>query len=138
MRMRPPSLGRGLHGLILGFPVTLFSLGLITDVTYLKTAELQWSNFSAWSIVGGLIFGGLAFLWSLFDLIRARSLWLYVYSISLFLMCVLGLINAFKHSQDGWSSVGALGVSLSVLCCGLALVAGLVRYSGISEEGTVR
>ena len=36
---------------------------------------------------------------------------------------VLGLVNAFKHSQDAWSSVGAFGLTLSILSALLALAA---------------
>ena len=56
-------LGRAIQGLILSFPVALFSLGTATDAAYLRTAQMQWSNFSSWAIVGGLVFGGAAFVW---------------------------------------------------------------------------
>ena len=48
----------------------------------------------------------------------------------------LGLINAFKHSQDAWSSVGALGLILSILCAVLAVVAGVLVFSdfGLRED----
>ncbi|WP_409020851.1 DUF2231 domain-containing protein [Brevundimonas vesicularis] len=138
MLTRSISLARGAHGLLLGFPVALFSLGLATDITYLRTEELQWSNFSSWAIVGALVFGAVVVLWSLIDLIRVGGRWHLVYSLLLLTACVLGLVNAFKHSQDGWSSVGTLGVTLSALCCLLALVAGLVRYSGALDEGDAR
>jgi uncharacterized membrane protein len=41
-----------LHGLLLAFPVALFTFALLTDIAYLQTAEIQWSNFSSWLIVG--------------------------------------------------------------------------------------
>lgn len=138
MLTRPISAARGVHGLLLAFPVALFTLALATDVTYLKTEELQWSNFSSWAIAGGLVFGAVVVLWSLIDLIRLGGRWHLVYSLLLLAMCGLGLVNAFKHSQDGWSSVGTLGVTLSALCCLLALVAGWVRYCGALDEGDRR
>lgn len=132
------SFGRGLHGLVLAFPVALFTQAMLTDIAYLQTTELQWSNFSAWAIVGGLVFGGIAFLWSLLEVIRVRSVSRILYSTLLLLMCLLGLVNAFKHSQDGWSSVGTLGMTLSVLCCLLAVIAGLLRYAGSLHVGVAR
>src|SRR3546814_8483037 len=52
-------------------------------------------------------------------------------------MWIAGLVNAFKHSQDAWSSVGSLGLTLSVVSTLAALVAGWVAYSGgRSEEHT--
>ncbi|EKY26821.1 DUF2231 domain-containing protein [Brevundimonas naejangsanensis] len=131
--------GRAVQGLILSFPVALFSLGTATDAAYLRTAEIQWSNFSSWAIVGGLMFGGAAFVWSLIDLAWGRrGVLRFLYSGALGALCVVGLTNAFKHSQDGWSSVGAFGFTLSVLCCALALSAGWMRYSGMLDEEASR
>ena len=48
---------------------------------------------------------------------------------ALALAWVLGLINAFKHSQDAWSSVGAFGLTLSILSTVLILIAGWLAYS---------
>lgn len=131
--------GRALQGLILSVPVALFSLGTATDAVYLRTAQMQWSNFSSWAIVGGLVFGGAAFVWSLIDLAWGRrGVSRFLYSGVLGALCLVGLANAFKHSQDGWSSVGALGVTLSALCCVLALIAGWLRYSGMLDEEASR
>jgi uncharacterized membrane protein len=133
---------RGLHtvhSLVLAFPIALFSAGLVADIAYLRTAEIQWTNFAAWLIVGALVFGGVAAAWALASLVialrspqRTRRL---IYFGVLAAMWLLGLVNAFKHSQDGWSSVGALGVILSILCTVLALVAGVMAYTPtISRE----
>lgn len=133
---------RGLHtvhSLVLAFPIALFSAGLVADIAYLRTAEIQWTNFAAWLIVGALVFGGIAAAWALASLVialrspqRTRRL---IYFGVLAAMWLLGLVNAFKHSQDGWSSVGALGVILSILCTVLALVAGVMAYTPtISRE----
>ena len=61
-----------------------------------------------------------------------------LYPALLAVMWVLGLINIFKHSQDGWSSVGAFGLILSILCALLALAAGFVSYSGLAEREVAR
>ena len=37
---------RPLHRLLLAFPVALFTFALFTDIAYLRTAEMQWSNLS--------------------------------------------------------------------------------------------
>lgn len=36
---------RPLHWLLLAFPIALFTFALFTDIAYLKTAEVQWTNF---------------------------------------------------------------------------------------------
>ena len=122
-----------LHAILLGFPIALFCGAVATDIAFLRTAEMQWSNFSAWLISGGLLFGGLVLVWALVSLVlgwrgteRLRRL---IYAGVLAVMWVLGLINIFKHSQDGWSSVETFGLVLSTLCALLALVAGLIAHT---------
>ncbi len=126
------------HALVLAFPIALFSSGLVADIAYLRTAEIQWTNFAAWLNAGALVFGGLVAAWSLVTLLinlkstgKGRRV---IYFVVLAAMWVLGLINAFKHSQDGWSSVGTLGLILSILCTLLALIAGFIAYSGLGTR----
>ncbi|CAN5147353.1 hypothetical protein BH10PSE2_BH10PSE2_06240 [soil metagenome] len=133
---------RAVEGLLLAFPIALFTTGLATDIAYLKTAEVQWTNFSSWMITGALVFGGFAAALGLFSLVlglrgpdrNARA----AYFGTLVLMWVLGLVNAFKHSQDGWSSVGGVGLTLSILCSLLALIAGILAFSGLTAREIVR
>ncbi|RYD43761.1 MAG: hypothetical protein EOP63_08480 [Sphingomonadales bacterium] len=104
------------------------------EITYLKSAEMQWSNFSAWLIVGALVFGAPVLLWAAIGLFRSRRdperTRALVYFLLLLVMWIAGLINAFKHSQDAWSSVGAAGVTLSIVSTLTALAAGWIAYSG--------
>ena len=127
-----------LHAILLSFPIALFASGLISDITYLRTSEIQWTNFSSWLIAGALVFGGLVLAWSLISLVlgwrgteRQPRL---IYAGVLAVMWILGLINAFKHSQDGWSSVEAFGLILSILCTLLALAAGVIAFSNRGRE----
>jgi len=137
-RYLPTGAPHPLHAILLGFPIALFTSGLVSDIAYLRTAEIQWTNFSAWLIAGGLVFGGLVLAWALISLVlgwrgterRPRI----VYAAVLAVMWVLGLINALKHSQDGWSSVGAFGLILSLLCTLLALAAGVIAFSSRERE----
>lgn len=121
------------HALLLSFPVALFPAALLTDIAYLRTAQIQWTNFSSWLIAGALVFGGLVLAWAALSLLfgwrgpnRISRL---IYLAVLAAMWILGLLNAFKHSQDAWSSVGAFGLTLSILCTVLALAAGVIAYS---------
>lgn len=130
------------HAILLGFPIALFTAGMVSDITYLRTAEIQWTNFSSWLITGGLVFGGLVLAWALGALAvhwrgRPRTPRL-IYLGVLAGMMLLGLINAFKHSQDGWASVGGFGLMLSILCTLLALAAGVIAYSGVMSREVVR
>lgn len=130
------------HAILLSFPIALFSSALVTDIVYLRTAELQWTNFSAWLISGALLFGGLVLAWALISLLldfkgpgRRRNL---IYFGVLAAMWILGLVNILKHSQDGWSSVGGFGLGLSILCTLLALAAGIIAHSNFWTREVAR
>jgi len=124
-----------LHALLLGFPIALFTGALFSDITYLNSAEMQWSNFSAWLITFALVFGGPVLLWSLWSLVRRGNRGpVRFYFSFVAVMWVLGLLNAFQHSRDAWSSVGTFGLVLSLACTVLALAAGWVGYSTGNRE----
>jgi uncharacterized membrane protein len=132
----PPTQRYGLHPLhaiLLSFPIALFVAALLSDITYLNTAEIQWSNLSQWAIAGALLFGAPVVVWAVFGWLRSRNSLGYrrstIYLGAVAAMWLLGLINAFKHSQDVWSSVGVTGVVLSLLCAALALLAGWIGHS---------
>lgn len=122
-----------LHGILLSFPIALFTGAVVTDIAYLNTAEMQWTNFSSWLIAGGLAFGALVVVWALVDAGLARKTGglrgALVYPGVLAIMWILGLFNAFQHSRDAWSSVGALGLTLSILSALLALFAGWLLHA---------
>lgn len=128
-----------LHAIFLAFPIAMFTGALASDVAYLNTAEIQWSNFSSWFLVGALIFGGFAALWALIAWAtgrrggRSRRL---VFFVVVAAMWVVGLFNAFQHSHDAWASVGTTGLLLSILSTILALVAGWIGYSA-SRDGDI-
>ena len=122
-----------LHAILLAFPIALFSAALVSDITYLNTAEIQWTNFSAWLITGGLVFGAPALLWALILLIRRGSTGgrdTLVYFLLVAVMWIAALINAFQHSRDAWSSVGTTGLILSIVSTLAALAAGWVGHGG--------
>jgi uncharacterized membrane protein len=136
--VEPKQAVRGLHGLLLSFPVALFTAAVFTDIAYLRSAEIQWTNFSAWLIAGAMVFCGVVAAWALVRLVvgfagPARLRLIIEFGV-LALLFVLGLVNSFKHSQDGWSSVGAFGLTLSILCAILALIAGFLAFSATDRE----
>ena len=123
-----------LHAMLLAFPLALYSSALLSDITYLNTAVVQWTNFSSWLIAGADVFAGLVLAWALIGLFvgrtskaRGRGL---IYLALVALMFVTGLVNAFQHARDGWDSVGTLGVTLSALSTLFALAAAWIAFSG--------
>lgn len=141
-RMTTGSAPHPVHAILLAFPIALFSSAVVTDIAYLRTAELQWTNFSAWLISGALLFGGLVLAWALISLVLgwrgAERIRRGIYAGLLAVMWILGLINIFKHSQDGWSSVETFGLVLSILCALLALAAGVLAFSNLGEREIAR
>lgn len=125
-----------IHAILLSFPVAFFAAALLSDITFLNSAEVQWSNFSQWAITGALILGAPVVIWAVVAKVRSHvsgvrnrpSIYLALVSG----MWLLGLINAFKHSQDAWSSVGPAGVLLSFLCSALAFAAAWIAHSTIA------
>ena len=57
--------------LLFPIPVVCFIGALLTDLTYMSNAVIEWLNFSEWLIAAGLVFGAFAALASLIELIAA-------------------------------------------------------------------
>ena len=123
-----------LHAILLAFPVALYPSALLTDITYLNTAEIQWTNFSSWLIAGADFFAGLVLAWALIGMVVGRARHTKgrrtLYLIVVAAMFALGVLNAFQHARDGWHSVGTLGLALSILCSILAFIAAFIAYGG--------
>lgn len=116
-----------LHAVLLAGTVPLFLGALLSDIAYFKTYQIQWSNFASWLIAGGLVFCGLALLFALVNLIRARNKTgrPLVYVLLLLATWVLGLFNAFEHAKDAWASMPGslvLSVIVTLLSCASAWV----------------
>lgn len=125
-----------LHAILLAGTVPLFLGALLSDIAYFRTYEIQWSNFSSWLIVGGLVFCGFALLFALVNLVRAahkkgRPL---VYFLLLLLAWVLGFINALEHAKDAWATMPS-GLILSVIVTLLVCVAAWIGLSSLRDGG---
>jgi uncharacterized membrane protein len=119
-----------LHAVLLAGIVPLFLGVLLCDWAYGSTYEIQWKNFASWLLVGALVYGGVALLWSLIDLVRAdrrggRPL---LYFLLLLTAWVLGFINALVHAKDAWASMPA-ALILSVIVALLAVAATVLGFT---------
>ena len=96
-----------LHATLLAGTVPLFLGALLSDIAYFNSFQIQWSNFAAWLIAGGLFFCGLALLFALANLIKAhpKSGRPLIYFLLLLCTWVLGLINAFEHAKDAMATM---------------------------------
>ena len=121
-----------LHAIFLAFPLPLFLGALLSDLAYRSSFHVQWINFAAWLIAGGLLAGAFTLLWALIDMRRigaARTARPKMYFVALLIMWVLGFINALVHAKDAWATMPA-GLYLSIVVTVLALAAAWIGYSG--------
>lgn len=128
------------HAILLAFPVALFVGAVVSDWAYLATAQIQWSNFSAWLITFGLVFSGGVLVWSLISAALHPRGWRGGRGIhlgALAVMAVCGFINILLHSRDAWYSVTALGLFFSLLTAAAALIAGWTGYRGFPRKETL-
>ncbi|MBB4039774.1 putative membrane protein [Microvirga flocculans] len=133
----PPSkasiAGHPIHPMLVPFPIVCFTGALATDIAYWRTADIMWSNFSAWLLTIGLLMGGLAALAGLVDFLGSRSVraqgpaWPHMIGNALVLG--LSLLNALIHSRDAWTSVVPTGLILSAMVVALMLVTGWLGWS---------
>ena len=61
-----------MHTAFWHFAMACFLGTFITDLTYWKTAEMTWANFSAWLLAAGLLLGVVAALVGLIDWLVGR------------------------------------------------------------------
>ena len=133
---RPARAIQPLHAVLLAATIPLLLGGLLSDIAYASSYEIQWSNFAAWLIAGGVVFAGLALLWALIDLVRAdrrrgRPL---IYFLLLLATFVLGLINSFVHARDAWGTMPD-GLILSAIVAVLAILATWLGFSSLRMGG---
>lgn len=121
------------HAMLASFPIAYFTGALLTDITYWKTAEMMWADFSAWLLFAGLLMGGLAALAELIDLLRnpllrhVSAAWLHM--IGTIVVLLLALLNSFIHSRDAWTSVVPTGLIVSALTLIAMLCTGWLGWS---------
>ncbi|MFC7333969.1 DUF2231 domain-containing protein [Rhodocista pekingensis] len=133
---RPVRAIQPLHAALLAATVPLFLGGLLSDIAYASTFQIQWSNFASWLIAGAMVFTGLALLWALVDLVRAgrhrqRAL---VYFLLLLATFALGFANALIHARDAWGTMPE-GLVLSAIVTLLAVLATGTGFSSLRAAG---
>ena len=112
-----------LYAMLLPIPVVSFIGALLTDLAYLNSGgNLLWLNFSSWLLAAGLLFGAIAGIVLLIDVVRGIRGWLPF--LLLLAAWIVELINSFVHARDGWTAVAGTGLILSIIGAVLVLIAG--------------
>ena len=119
--------GIPIHAMFVPFPIVCFIGALVTDIAYAQTANIQWSNFSAWLIAFGTLFAGIAAIFGAIDFFfgsQDRPAIGWVHMIGNLTLFVVALVNNFVHARDGWTSVVPTGLILSVISVLILFVTG--------------
>lgn len=115
--------------------VPLFLGAALSDYAYTASFQVQWINFAAWLLAGGLVFAGAALVWVGVDLLRGRRSRGHVaMALLLLALCVLGFIDSLVHARDAWASMPT-GLALSVVVAVLACVASWLAFAGVRAGG---
>jgi uncharacterized membrane protein len=111
--------GHPLSALLLPVPMVCFAGAFLTDLAYTNSdGTMMWLDFSSWLLAAGLLFGAVAALLLLIDIIRLpqiRNPFGWGALGLLILSLVVELINSFIHARDGWSAVVPAGQILSAI-----------------------
>jgi uncharacterized membrane protein len=121
-----------LHAVFLAGALPPFLGATLSDAAYASTFEIQWLNFAAWLLVGGLLFSGVALLFALADLRRVGLRIRGAYVVALLATWIVGFFDALMHARDAWASMPAglvLSVIATLLAC-LAIGLGFVTLRG--------
>lgn len=116
---------RLLHPFFVSLGGALLMAALFTDYMYYCNSLVQWSNFSAWLITGGLVFALLAVIFLLIDVALGKAgpiSWLDFILVGA--AAILSIFNVLVHTRDAWTSVVPTGITLSAIVTILLLVAG--------------
>lgn len=123
---------------MLAVPTVCFVGTLFTDLAYWKSAEMMWADFSAWLVTTGVVFGFIAVVVWVIDLLRGpfvrAQLPPWPYAIAHLVALVLGTLNMLVHTRDAWTSVVPLGLTLSAVVAVILLVAGWMGRTAIYRE----
>jgi uncharacterized membrane protein len=120
------------HAALLAATIPPFLGGLLSDIAYAMSYEIQWSNFASWLVAGGVFLTGFVLLWAFIDLVRAdrRQKRQLVYFLVLLATFVLGFVNSLVHARDAWASM-PYGLILSAFVTVLAVLATWLGFSSL-------
>ncbi|MBZ5759061.1 MULTISPECIES: DUF2231 domain-containing protein [Rhizobium] len=120
------------------FALACFIGTMITDITYWRTAEMMWANFSAWLLTAGLMVGAVAALVCLVDFFVGRLVGVNrlsaIYVLGNGVALVLAIFNALIHSRDAWTSVVPMGLVLSAATLIVLILGGLLGRTPVYRQ----
>ena len=128
-----------IHLILVPIPIACFVGVLLSDLTYWRSADMMWADFSAWLVTVGVIVGFIAAIFGLVDFlsnrfIRAqRPAW--PHAIGNIVVLILATLNMLIHSRDAWTSVVPWGLTLSALVVLILLFTAWMGRSLVYRHG---
>ena len=133
-----PIPSRPLYGMLAQFPAVCFTLTLLTDIAFWRSANSFWQNFSAWLLFAGLVFGGVAVVVGIIEMLARRRTRLFrpgwAAIIAYVVVLLLAIANSFVHAGDGWTAVVPYGLALSAVTFVVMLLAAWLNRSVVSRR----
>ena len=127
------------HPFFISLGGTLLMAALFTDYMYSSNGLMQWSNFSAWLIIGGLVLALLSAIVLATEVALGRAGTIRRLDfILLAAAVVLSVVNVLVHTRDAWTSVVPTGITLSAIVTVLLLVAGIRGWTVTAPRAFVR
>lgn len=127
--VRPTATGP-VYRVLSAFPIAAFTLTVVTDLAYWRTANLLWLHFSEWLLFAGISFGVLAGIVRLVEAATGRVRLPFLYYVAGAAVLILATINNFLHTADGITAVMPWGLTASVLTVVAMLLAGVAGRIG--------
>ena len=117
---------RPVHPFFVGLGGALLMAALFTDYMYSHNSLIQWSNFSTWLILGGLVLALIAAIFLVIDVVLGWAgpiRWLDFGLLAA--AAILSIVNELVHTRDAWTTVVPTGITLSAIVAILLLIAGV-------------
>ena len=138
---RPVAKGGGhpILRILASFPIACFTCALLTDLAYVQTTKVMWTDFSAWLLAAGMAGGVVAAIVGLVSLLTdrrsrtQRSIW--TLTLGSLLVLVIAFVNNLVHSRDAWTSVMPTGLALSFVTVLLMLATAWFASSAGRRQG---
>jgi uncharacterized membrane protein len=127
---------RLLHPFFIGLGGALLMAALFSDYMYYSNSLIQWSNFSGWLILGGLVLALVAAIFLVIEVVLGRAgpiRW--PDFLLLAVAVVLSIFNELVHTRDAWTTVVPTGITLSAIVALLLLIAGLRGWTVTAARG---
>jgi uncharacterized membrane protein len=128
MKARATALGHPIHPMLIAFPLGLFPVAVIFDITHWYTQNGRWADISFWLIAAGIIGGLLAAVFGFTDWLkipagtRAKAIGLLHGVVN---VVVVGLfIVSWLLRRPNPSAPGTLEIALGIIAVLLALFSG--------------